>query len=575
MNTIPEVKPEVSFVYDLLREVSDGRIRSPRFQRPYVWRRDQMIELLESVQLQYPIGSLLLWEPNDDFLSSDWIGPLKLPAPRKGTLALILDGQQRLTTLAGLLIAPPTADLNPRDDDPGRWEVWFNAKDANFMHPAKDAVPEAWHFPLRKLMDTVGFLNECQRIMKDAGPTGAEWISRIQKLAQVFQSYKLAVVRIKNTSLSQAVEIFARLNAKGAQVSPDQLISALVYAEADGDVFDFARHIDELQAVLTEREFGSVDRTIILRLVLACLKEDIYRTDWTKIARDKRPDMQRQLKEEAPQIENALRRALDFLATCGVHHERLLPYAMQLVLLTGFFHACPEPMEEQRAFVRRWFWVSSFIGWGGRGNPSRVGNLVREFADIVAKAVPRRLEYMDMTDRALPFPKAFDTRSGRVRALVLVLLAQNPASADGKPIDKPWELIPKHGPLALAFVDYGVSDRTIVSSPANRMLRPLADEQTRSLQKGQLKRWLLKLQDDVRDEVLKSHIISNEAFERLQNKDSPGFIRLREREMMRVERDFMVREQVVPPNTDEAELAPIDVDDEAPTVPLDASDEAS
>ncbi len=58
----PEVKPEVSFVYDLLRELTDGRIRIPGFQRPYVWRRDQMLDLLDSVRLQYPIGSLLLWE---------------------------------------------------------------------------------------------------------------------------------------------------------------------------------------------------------------------------------------------------------------------------------------------------------------------------------------------------------------------------------------------------------------------------------------------------------------------------------------------------------------------------------
>lgn len=572
MNSIPEVKPEVSFVYDLLREVSDGRIRSPRFQRPYVWRRDQMIELLESVYLQYPIGSLLLWEPDDDFLSSDWIGPLKIPTPKRGTIALILDGQQRLTTLAGLLIAPANAELNPRDDDPKRWDVWFNAHEATFMHPAKDAPLEPWHFPLRKLMDTVGFLNECERIKKDAGSNATEWISRIQKLAQVFQSYKLAVVRIKNTSLTQAVEIFARLNSKGASVSPDQLISALVYEESGEDVFDFARHIDDLQSLLTEREFGTVDRTIILRLVLACLNEDIYRTDWTKIARDKRPELQKRLLDQAPHIEKALRRALDFLATCGVLNERLLPYANQMVLLTSFFHACPSPSQEQLAFVRRWFWVSSFIGWGGRGNPSRVGNLVREFADVVAKGVPQRLEYMDMKDPALPFPKAFDTRGGRVRALMLVLLAQRPANADGKPIDKPWQLIPKHGPQALAFVDYGIEDRSLVSSPANRMVRPIADEQTGSLQKGQMKRWLLKLSDDVRDEVLKSHVISNEAFERLVNRDSSGFIRLREREMMRIEKEFMAREGVTQPTADEAELVPIDTDGEAPTVPPNEAD---
>lgn len=199
------------------------------------------------------------------------------------------------------------------------------------------------------------------------------WIGRVQRLAQIFQSYKIPVIRIKNTDLDQAVEIFARLNSRGQRMSADQIVSALVYAESGDKIFDLSRHIDDLHRDLLTSDFGDVDRTTVLRLLLACLDEDVYRTDWTKISRDKRPDVAARLATEGSTIREALVRAVAFLRDCGVYHERLLPYAMQLVVLTGFFYHCPSPTEAQRRFVRRWLWVSSFTGWGGGGNPSRVG----------------------------------------------------------------------------------------------------------------------------------------------------------------------------------------------------------
>lgn len=174
------------------------------------------------------------------------------------------------------------------------------------------------------------------------------WIGRVQRLAQIFQSYKIPVIRIKNTDLDQAVEIFARLNSRGQRMSADQIVSALVYAESGDKIFDLSRHIDDLHRDLLTSDFGDVDRTTVLRLLLACLDEDVYRTDWTKISRDKRPDVAARLATEGSTIREALVRAVAFLRDCGVYHERLLPYAMQLVVLTGFFYHCPSPTEAQR-----------------------------------------------------------------------------------------------------------------------------------------------------------------------------------------------------------------------------------
>jgi hypothetical protein len=554
----PEVKPEVTFIYDLLKEIQKGDVRIPGFQRPFVWRRDQMLELLYSVYSQYPIGSILLWEPSEVLRTSDWVGPVQIPKGN-ASAALVLDGQQRLSTLAGVLVPLSGSQVDPRDEDPPRWNVWFNADDRTFEHLRDEARP-AQYFPLRKLMDTVEFLNECQALQMRAGDVdkSRRWIGELQRLSQVFQSYKVPVIRIRHTNLTQAVEIFARLNSKGQRMSADQMASALVYDET----FDLASHIDDLCARIRGMGFGDVDRPIVLRMLLACLDEDVYKTDWTRLTKEKRPDVAQVVSRDGPKLRDAVEQTIRFLQECGVFHERLLPYAMQLVVLVGFFFKRPQPTVEQRRLLRRWFWVSSFTGWGGGGNPSRVGGLVKEFANVVAKNdVPTdQLQNMRLDEKALPFPKSFDTRSARVRALLLVLLQQKPRGPDGAEIREPWKLIADRGPSAIGHVVYRLEPKELVSSPGNRIVAP------EEAHRRQGKAWLAEVQDAVLDDVLRSHAIPRDAHNALMANDPAKFVGLRQSHLEEIERTFMNAEHVTPPDLFTApELSPIDADDEPPT----------
>jgi len=42
------VKPEVTFLEDLFKEIASGKLRIPRFQRPFVWKPDDMLSLFDS-----------------------------------------------------------------------------------------------------------------------------------------------------------------------------------------------------------------------------------------------------------------------------------------------------------------------------------------------------------------------------------------------------------------------------------------------------------------------------------------------------------------------------------------------
>ena len=136
----PEIKSEIVFIFDLIRDVLAGKVRIPNFQRPFVWKREQMLDLLDSIRCQYPIGSLLIWETNDAFRTVDWVGPVRIPElSQGGMISLVLDGQQRLTTLVGTLGS--IESTNPDEADPLRWRVWFNAREDLFEHLKKPSVP--------------------------------------------------------------------------------------------------------------------------------------------------------------------------------------------------------------------------------------------------------------------------------------------------------------------------------------------------------------------------------------------------------------------------------------------------
>jgi len=78
--------------------IDTGAVALPEFQRGYVWNRDQVRGFMRSLYRRYPVGSLLVWRTPADSAparGSHSSGP--------GYVDLLLDGQQRITTLYGIV----------------------------------------------------------------------------------------------------------------------------------------------------------------------------------------------------------------------------------------------------------------------------------------------------------------------------------------------------------------------------------------------------------------------------------------------------------------------------------------
>lgn len=532
---VVEVRPEVVFLSELLEELTKGQLRIPRFQRPFVWRREQMTDLLDSVYKQYPIGSLLVWETDLEVSTLDQLGPFVFPGVPSGRVGYLLDGHQRLATLAGALV-PHTAKGGFRnEEDPARWDLSWNMESARFQHGHAEDDPGVL-FPLTALLDTILFLEAVERTrfaLRSHPELIEPYTAGVSQLARSFQHYRVPVVRIRQTGLSEAVEIFARLNSKGQAMSADQMVGALMYRQGrQGARFDLASEIDLIEDQLAQRSFGDVDRTTILRCILANIDEDIYRTDWTRLTSERRDILLPKLREGCSRTSRSIDMAIDFLEDNGVHTSRLLPYMMQLVLLSSFFDRRRRPSPQQSDFLRSWFWVSSFAGWFGGSNTSRVSSLVSEFREIARSGVvPERLEYFDMKAQALPFPTQFDMRSARTRSLLLVMLSLAPRNGDGSLIADPWLGIAEKGPGGVGYI-FGDPPREFVGSPANRMIRPP------EAHRGSLGAWIRQELAHSDLSVLRSHALDSTVRSRLLGGDVAGAIGARQKLLIDVEREF-------------------------------------
>lgn len=544
-----DVAPEVLHLGKLLDKLEEGRIRIPRFQRPFQWQREQMRDLLDSIHRRFPIGSILVWETDRRVNSQDMIGPITIGKPQEGPISFTLDGQQRLTTLLGTLRLP----RNREGDQKGLWRIFFDLLNNAFLHLQPDESPQAHHLPVRALLGTFDFIEECRRITDEAGDQGLarNLVATAEQVADIFRNYQLPVIRITYADLNAAVKIFARLNTRGRRMTQDQMVSALTYSEEEGKEFNLAQEIDRILASLSDFDFGQVDRVAVLRAILAGAERDMYDTDWTNIVEDGKSHVD--LREPVRICEQSLRNAVEFLKDEGVASDRLLPYSMQIVLLSEFFRLCPKPSEEARRELRRWFWVTSFTGWFATFN-SALAKLALDEMRALARGDRSRIDSV-RHDEALPFPSRFDGRSARVRAFLLYLMSLGPLSLDkGEALDS-GGLLSQLGPQALRYVLSRGLPSALHPSPANRILLGASH-------RGQARAALLNLPKDGAEEILKSHGIPPDSVVLLERGSSEEFIRKRLEFLIEGERAFMEQHQVTPPHNRETAEPELDVEDE-------------
>ena len=90
----------------LVEKLKSGELRLPELQRPYVWTAVQVRDLMDSLYRRYPAGSILAWNSPRETPERD-AAVEQEERHAEGEQLLLLDGQQRLTSLAAVMRGEP------------------------------------------------------------------------------------------------------------------------------------------------------------------------------------------------------------------------------------------------------------------------------------------------------------------------------------------------------------------------------------------------------------------------------------------------------------------------------------
>ncbi len=509
MTALNSTMSEIVMMDELLERVATGKLRVPVFNRPFVWRPEQMLDLFDSIERGYPIGSLLVWQTDEPVQSLSQIGDIDIPDPEPGSgVSYILDGHQRVSTLFGCLFRKEDA---PRSEDPKDWRWWvyrdLRAKEKSppYRHHSKSGAVPAHYLPLRSVLRTIDFLRFSRDLVKQED--GHDLIQEAEQISQRVKSYRIALSRLVGGDLNQAVEVFSRINQSGQKITSDQMVSALTFRH--GEEVTLAERIDRIITEIAELGFGEPRRETVFRTVLAIAGEaDVMAPDWSGVVRR----VDGRVAQAAQDTAEAMSAATAFLQRdIKVPLVRYLPYAHQLMLLTVFFHHRSNPSPAQLATLRHWFWNTSWTEAFASANSTAVRKALDDmigFANGHGKLVHKETPVE-------PIPEKFNLNSARTRAYLIWELAQFPDRKlpNGEPIDLGRLLATSGSSLFRQVIDrdYRPGNRVILPTPNGTSVRQAV------LSMGAL--------ND--PDILNSHGIPVAAWKRLNRGDGTGFVKQR------------------------------------------------
>lgn len=348
--------PTTPALRKVLEEVAAGEICIPDFQRPFVWKNEQRLRLIDSVAQGLPIGALLVWRSHKRRLRSyETLGPFRLPPQKEeGPWTYVIDGHQRLTTLFAALTPYDSASFDETVD--GRWPLYVDLTESPpaFTLQARGG-PRPTLVPSNLLLRNKLVYAQQQRLWEQGLDREAD---ALERLADQFKDYHIPVIPMVSEDISVVTRAFARVNTGGTTMSEAHLAAALAY-----DRVPLREALADLEEHAAELGWPAIDQGAILNGLKFRFDLDVYRGHIDELLRALGTDSgsEDKLFAELRDYKGWLERAFDVLQAVGLHGSGALPYRYQALLLAeGLRRAQHADRQEVERRAERWFWQSTF-----------------------------------------------------------------------------------------------------------------------------------------------------------------------------------------------------------------------
>ncbi|ENK3112163.1 DUF262 domain-containing protein [Vibrio alginolyticus] len=370
-------EPKVVFLTQALKELQEGMLRIPRFQRELVWTWSQKHDLLCSVLEGLPIGAMLVWQTRQTNIKShEKIGPF--PINNQGNSvynSYLMDGLQRLSTLYGTLLYHD--DNNTPNEEFEEFNVYcdLNSKDNDSLFILyRDLLKigadltTGRYMPLSCILESPRSLLKFQRTIPFENE---EWIDKSDMIASAFKNYKIPIVPLEADDQAVVTKSFERINSRGTPMSEIHMLNALSY-KPEFDLIELTdKYTKEYLADLPQ--WSNIDNSILLSVIKLHLGLDLFFKNTDKLAG--------MLNHEVIESAYSGIRNLAYFSEkhLGITAPGQFPYKAQTVGLAFAFAKSKDVTTEQ---LKAWYYITSYTGAFGN-TAQNVSNTINDLSEYL------------------------------------------------------------------------------------------------------------------------------------------------------------------------------------------------
>lgn len=405
---------------DILADIVKGKIQLPDFQRGWVWDDSHIRSLLVSVAKSFPVGAVMLLETGGEtrfqLRGVEGVSPAPDPATAE---QLILDGQQRLTTLTQVLaLKAAVATRTDKGKPIERHYYWHIPTALDSEASLEDALIaveadrksrtnfgrdveldlsttqlecEQMYFPCDQTMKSDAWESALIKISVENFQT---YMAFREKLLDSFREYQVPVIKLhKSTSKEAVCLVFEKVNTGGVPLNVFELVTATFAADnynlRDDWYGSKERKVDARQArlrkepVLEQVETTDYLQTVSMLHTLARRKADLAAgkagKQVTPISAKRASILALELadyQQWSYAAEAGFLRAAKFLRMEQVRDPRELPYRTQLPPLAAVLALIEdrwlEPVIKNK--LSRWYWCGVLGELYGGAVETRIAN---------------------------------------------------------------------------------------------------------------------------------------------------------------------------------------------------------
>lgn len=387
----------------------------PEIQRQYVWKKAKVLGLLDSIYKNYPIGIGLTWQakythainirPNNKTI----IPPFN---KRARSADLIIDGQQRLSTIYGVLYGlEPKLEANSDINFDQLYFVADRSEEKKFIFSRKDLSDIKGFIHLKTLLST-----SPSKLRSILGLTMSEY-REAKKCYERFHSYQFYFLSFEGLEFDDVKEIFIRINSAGITVNrADTLFAKASNVELRTLLIDARRGLKNGFDTLSMDAFQN---TLGLAYGATRFGAKGFDTFLKKIDKVKKKD--KSFERIWKKLVYGYEEASDFLINSfGLTHASQLPSENIFSMLAYFFYLRQSrATSKQIKEIRKWFWHTSC---GNRYSGREFYESVTEDLKFLERLAKRPARYLIRTKiQPIDFLKS-DYRTGAAAAAYFLML---------------------------------------------------------------------------------------------------------------------------------------------------------